>query len=145
VQELSVEALMARPDGEALYKNASGPVYHFPFFDVAVDYGESGALLHNHVPKTLRLRIYNRYKVQANLALRWYTPEHWQVTPSREGCALSLPAHLGEPVEVEFQITVEQARGPLERAAIEITIAGRPTVMLVPIALLNGNLYKGAA
>lgn len=142
VRSVSVESLMAGPDGEALYKNVSAPVYHFPFFDVAVDYGEGGALLRNQSPKTLRLRVYNRYKVQANLALHWYAPEHWQVTPSQDGFALSLPAHLGEPVEVEFQVQIEQVRGPLERAAVEITIAGRPTVMLVPIMFLNGNLQK---
>lgn len=28
----------------------------------------------------------------------------------------------------------------MQRAVLELTIAGRPTVMLVPVMLVNGNL-----
>jgi ADP-ribosylglycohydrolase len=140
VKGISLESLMAGPEIEILYKNLAGPIFHFDFFDLALDYGDEGPLIKNGIPKSLRLRIYNHYKVQANLSIHWYTPEGWKISPARDGYALSLPSHLGEPIQMTFQIEIEQVSHALNRAAIEITIEGRPTAMLVPVALLNGNL-----
>jgi hypothetical protein len=136
---LGAESLL--PDGEIakLLANLHGPLYRFDFFDVAVDYG-AGPLLCDGVPQTVRLRIYNTYKVQTNLNLRWYAPDDWQITPAREGSVYSLPAHLGGPIELAFQIQTGQVARNINRAVVELTSDGRPTVMLVPIVLQNGNL-----
>lgn len=137
--DLNVAALMAGPEILAMYANRDATVFQFDFFDVAVDYGSAGALIQAGMPKTIELRIYNRYKIQANLGLHWYTPDGWDVTPGKDAYRMSLPEVLGAPVVLAFEISLPQITAPLLRAAVELTIAGRPTVMLVPIVLLNGN------
>jgi ADP-ribosylglycohydrolase len=122
-----------------LLDNLSGPLYHFDFFDVAVDYRE-GPLLCDGQSKQIRLRVYNTYKTQATINVRWYAPDEWEISPAREGAIFSLPAHMGDPVELTFSITAEYVAQNINRAAIELTIDGRPTVMLVPVVLHNGNL-----
>lgn len=133
-----VESLMSGGEIFRLYRNMGGPLYHFDFFDVGVDYVE-GPLLCDGVPKTIKLRIYNTYKVQAKLDICWYTPEGWRVSPSREGSIFSFPSSLGAPLEVEYQVEVDSFAGTTARAVIELTSPGRPTVMLVPVILQNGN------
>ena len=140
--DLTVETLMADSEIDKLYKNINAPMYSFDFFDIYVDYGQEGAIIKDATPKSVILRIYNRYKVQANLTLHWYTPEDWQLAPSKDGYVLSLPPHLGEQIELTYQVEVAQVKQPLIRAVIEITIGGRPTVMLVPVLLVNGNVLS---
>ncbi len=137
---LNAKSLYAGTDIIEMYANRDAAIFRFEFFDVAVDYGSEGPLAKDGVAKTVRIRIYNRYKVQANLSFHWYTPEGWIVAPSKDGYRISLPPHLGEPLELTYFATIPQITVPLARAAFEITIAGRPTVMLVPVMLLNGNL-----
>jgi hypothetical protein len=139
VSALKVDSLLAGPSIQEMYANRDAAVFHFDFFDVAVDYGEDGAIIKDGTAKTIRVRIYNRYKVQANLTLHWYTPDGWIVAPSKDGYRLSFPPHLGEALELSYQFTIPQLTSPLARAILEITIAGRPTVMLAPLMLLNGN------
>ncbi len=138
--DVTLQALKADASITRLYENLKGPLYHFEFFDIGIDYGE-GPLLRDGTPKSIKLRIYNTYKVQANLNLRWYTPEDWQVLPSKEGSLFSLPPSMGSPLTVEFQVLAGHVSRPVNRAVIEITSDGRPTVMLVPVILHNGNLY----
>jgi ADP-ribosylglycohydrolase len=135
-------SLAAGPLRERLYENLGGPVYRFADFRVGVDYGEEGPLIRPGVPKAIVLRIRNTYKVQANLGLHWYLPEGWRVAPAADGALLALPAHLGAPLEVAFTLEADAVRAPMNRAVVELTIAGRPTAMLVPVTLLNGSLDK---
>jgi ADP-ribosylglycohydrolase len=137
--DLQVTQLLAGPLRTALYRNPNGPIYRFPFFDVAVDYGASPTVA-DGTPKTVRLRIDNTYKVQATLNLRWYAPEGWRVSPAEEGKLFSLPTHLGVPLVVEFALQAEKVPSITNRFVVELTSDGRPTVMLVPIILLNGSL-----
>lgn len=139
---LAVEQLIADADTQALFHGLSGSLHHFDFFDVWIDYGQEGPIVRSQVPKDIRLRIYNRYKVQANLKIRWYTPVNWTVSPGLEGFLFSLPAHLGpQPyVEAVYQVEINPPAASLNRAVVEITIEGRSTVMLAPVMLLNGNL-----
>jgi hypothetical protein len=139
VAGLKVDALMAGTDIAEMYANGDAAVWKFDFFEVAVDYDSDGPLAKDGIAKTLKIRIYNRDKTQANLSLHLYTPEGWVVAPSRDGYCMSLPAHLGEPLELTYAITIAQITVPLARAVFEITIAGRPTVMLVPVMFVNGN------
>ncbi len=133
-------SLLSGPEMHELYANRSAAVFHFPFFDAAVDYGAEGPLAKDGIAKTVKVRVYNRYKIQANLGFHWYAPEGWTIAPARDGYRMSLPASLGDPLELTFQVTIPQMAAPSARAALEITIAGRPTIMLVPFMLLNGNV-----
>ena len=138
LSDLNPDALKATDDGAFLYRAMSGPRFDFPFFTVAVDYGESPAIRDNE-PKEVRLTIYNDYKVQANLGVHWYLPDEWTVTPA-DAYALSLPNMLSAtPVTLTFDVTCPRVTRPLHRAAVEISIEGRPTVMVVPLQFLNGN------
>lgn len=137
---LTAKSLYAGSDIPEMYANREATIFRFDFFEVAVDYGTEGPLAKDGLAKTVKIRIYNRYKVQANLSFHWYTPEGWIVSPAKDGYRMSLPPHLGEPLELTYTIIIPQISIPLTRAAFEITIAGRPTVMLVPVMLLNGNL-----
>ena len=132
-------ALAPDPTLRRLLENMNGPVYRFDFFEIAVGY-PSGPWLRDGVATPITLRIYNTYKVQANLELRWYTPDGWRVEPARTGSLFSLPPGLGQPREVTFRVQVEQVTGTIQRAVIEFTVPGRSTVMLVPIVLHNGSL-----
>ena len=60
--------------------------------------------------------------------------------PSAEGYALSLPSVLGGPLRLEYELSCPRVTRTLSRAVFEITMEGRPTVMLVPVTLLNGGL-----
>jgi len=53
---------------------------------------------------------------------------------------MSLPSVLAKPLALHYNFTVERLSRATNRAVLEITIEGRPTVMLVPITLINGNL-----
>ncbi len=139
LSDVTPASLMAGDLATSLYENVGGPVYHFDFFDVGVDYGDA-PLIRDQTPKSLRLRLYNTYKMQANLNLRWYTPEGWRVLPSSVGTVCCLQPHLREQPIVDVQVVAERVDRPMNRLVLEITIDGRPTVMLVPITLLNGNV-----
>ena len=127
----------APPDTSS--QNAS--VHRFPFFEVAVDYGED-PLVRDAAPKTVTLRIRNLYKIQENLRVHWYLPDGWQIAPSRDGSVFAPTAMLAlqSSLDVPFQLWTEHVQGDVVRAVVELTIPGRPTVMLVPVILVNGNL-----
>jgi ADP-ribosylglycohydrolase len=121
-----------------LYASPNGPLFHFDFYDIAVDYGDS-PLIKDNVPKTVRLKIWNRYKVQANLSVRWLAPECWQISPSRQG-AVFVGCVADNPRELSFSLQIPQVEGSLVRLALEMTIEARPTSMMIPITLVNGNM-----
>ena len=139
---LSPEALMSPDGGRAMAESLAGPRYVFDFFTVELDYGPA-PLLRDGGTAPLRVTIRNTDKVQANLTLRWYLPQGWRVTPGAEGFAMSLPAYMGPPLTLDYQISCERMGRALGRAVLEITQEGRPTAMLVPVTFLNGNLMAG--
>jgi len=122
----------------------SGPRFEFSAFSIEVDYGASPTIRAGET-KTLRVSIRSTGKTQANLSLRWLTPEGWSVSPADRGFALSLPPHLGPSLELEFAVSISQLEAAMNRATLQITIEGQPTVMLVPITLLNGSLFPPAS
>ena len=138
--DVDPNACMAGDQGRAIWGGMNGPRFDFDFFTVHVNYGENGAVIRNGRPKALTVTIANRYKIQANLSLHWYLPESWQVSPAADGYAMSFPGHMAPPLELEYAFIAEHLTRATNRAALEITIEGRPTVMLVPITLLNGNM-----
>ncbi len=138
--DLDPEALKAADHGQGIKELMTGPRFDFDFFSVHADYGAEGPLIRDGQPKTVRITIRNTYKIQANLSLRWYLPEGWRVSPAAEGYVLSLPRHLGSPIQIDYAFTAERLVRSTSRAVLEITIEGRPTVMLVPLTLLNANV-----
>ncbi len=136
---LAPDALKSADQGATIYTGIDGTVHRFDFFTVEVDYGGDPGVRDGE-PKTVRLTLRNAYKVQANVSVHWYLPAGWQVAPGADGFLLSLPGHLRDPQTVEFTLWTEKVERALTRCVIELTIEGRPTVMLVPVTLLNANL-----
>jgi len=136
---LTDDHLCAGDTAARIFRNPNGPIFRFPFFDVAVDYGPEPTVRAG-VPRPLRLTLTNTYRTQANVNLRWYVPEGWSVLPAASGVAQVLPTHLGDPVTLAFTLQAERVDAPLSRMEVELTVHGRPTAMLVPITLLNGSL-----
>lgn len=125
------------------YAHLNAVVHRFPFFEVAVDTGPD-PLVRDGEPVKVTLRIRNLYKIQDNLRLHWYLPEGWQISPSPDGTLFAPTGWLAHrsTVEAEFELCAARVVGDVARFAVEITIPGRPTVMLVPVMLVNGNLVR---
>ncbi|MBV9849255.1 MAG: ADP-ribosylglycohydrolase family protein [Armatimonadetes bacterium] len=142
---LGADGLRSSNSGADLFGSPHGPTYRFDWFRVGVDYGDAPAVRSGE-PKTVRLTLHNDYKVQANISVHWDVPPGWQVAPSADGVVQSLPPHLagGRPVTMEFTLHPGPLARSMNRATVELTIEGRPTVMLVPITLLNGDLMPAA-
>ncbi len=138
VAPAKADSLKADDQGRFLYHGINGGRFVFDFFAVCVDYGD-GPFIKDSVGKMLRFTIHNAYKVQANLTLHWYLPDGWTVNPAAEGYALSLPVHLGGPLRLSYELSCPRLTRTMNRAVFELTIEGRPTVMFVPVTLLNGN------
>jgi len=130
--------LRATDHGAALLGSLGGPTFRFDFFTVEVDYG-AGPFIRDNVPATVKVTIHNTYKMQANTTLQWYLPPNWTVSPSPTGYAMSLPTWFGKPAALTFVLQTPHVERAMNRAVLELTIEGRPTVMLVPITLQNAN------
>ena len=141
---LDIDNLKASDHGESLQPGLSGTTHRFDFFTVEVDYGQEPTI-RNGQPKTVRVRIRNCYKVQANISLHWYLPEGWTVSPGQDSVVMSLPKPLVGPVEVDFAFSAERVTRATNRCVLELTIEGRPTIMLVPLVLQNGNTEPQSA
>ncbi|MCL1857275.1 MAG: ADP-ribosylglycohydrolase family protein [Kiritimatiellaeota bacterium] len=133
--------LYARKDsGRAIWGGFAGPRYDFDLATVHVDYGEDGAVIRANVPKTIRLRFTNTQSAQLNLNLRWYTPDACAVTPGKETFLMLLSTGLSDdPCVAEFAFTLPTLPQPMIRAVLEVTVPGRPTVMLVPVMFIAAN------
>ena len=138
LSDLDMRSLRSPDHGAAMFAALSGTTFRFDFFTVEVDYG-GAPVIRDAEAKKLRFTIRNTYKVQANLSLHWYLPDGWTVSPGVDSFVMSLPRHLGEPAVLEFALSTPKVRRAMNRAVLELTIEGRPTVMLVPIVLQNGN------
>jgi hypothetical protein len=114
-------------------------VFRFDFFEIMLDYGDDPSIRAG-VEKSVRVEIRNRYKVQGNLTLRWYLPDGWTVSPGSVGSLFTTPYGELKNQTVEYRLLAPIVNQSMNRAVIEITIEGRPTAMLVPVTLINGNL-----
>ena len=138
---ISAAQLKASDEGRSIWGGFNSTRFDFDFFSVHVDYGTEGPIIRDNRPKTLTITVTNRNLAQANLSLHWYLPEGWQVSPSADGFGKSMSDWFGLPqFAQEFTFTAPKVERTCNRSALEITVAGRPTVMLVPVTLLNGNL-----
>ena len=114
-------------------------IHKFDFFDVAVNYGETPAIKSGE-PRMFKLTISNKYAAQANVKVKCYAPEGMSVTPSEGCCFVNYGGTGQDRKELDFEVLAERLESGVNRIVVELTIDGRPTVMLVPITLLNGNM-----
>jgi len=143
LDDLKTWAPKAGDEGRSIWGGFNGPRFDFDFYSVHVDYGAEGPVIRDGQPKSLTVTIHNRDKIQANLSLHWQLPEMgWRVSPSADGYAMSMPGTLGKTLVLQYNVTAERLTRATNRAVIEIAIEARPTVMHIPITLINGNLLQ---
>jgi ADP-ribosylglycohydrolase len=135
---LNTDLLYSSANGCNLYKNLYGPIFHFDFFDISVDYVD-GVKAKNGVPKKIRLTIDNTYRTPATLNIHWYTPENWSVSPANTG-KFFLSHWMITDNTFDFELQSDFIENCEIRFVVEITVDGRHTVMLVPVMLTNGNI-----
>jgi len=140
MSDTSCERLRAQDEGASVWRWKKGPRFDFEGFSFLWDYGEAGPVIRPAEPKQIVITCFNNSRLQANLSLRWYLPDGWEARPSRQCYVLSLPPLLGEPVQLKFELFAPSLEGSTLRGVLEATIQGRPTVMLMPLTLLNGSL-----
>jgi len=142
LNNVQIDSLKTDDEGRSIWCGMNGPRYDFDLFSAHVDYGTEGPVIRDGQPKSVTVTITNRYKkIQSNLSFHWYLPEAgWKVSPSADGFAMSFGWRLSKPLKLEYTFTAEHLTRSTNRAVLEITMEGRPTVMHIPITLLNGNL-----
>lgn len=139
LSDLKLSALTCRDNGKELIERMRMPAFDFDLFTVLVDYGD-GPVVKSGTPKKITVKLVHTHSFQANLSFHWYLPEGWTIAPSADAYALSLPAGLGgKPLSLDFEFSAGKLTRPMNRAALEITLEGRPTIMLVPVTFLNGS------
>ncbi|MFZ2657904.1 MAG: ADP-ribosylglycohydrolase family protein [Victivallales bacterium] len=140
LSDLKISSLKCPDNGKELIDRMRMPAFDFDLFTVYVDYGDA-PLIKPGIPKKVTVKVTHRNSFQANLSFHWYLPEGWAVTPSADAYALSIQAGLGgKQLSLDFELSAGKLNRSMNRAALEITIEGRPTVMLVPVTLLNGSV-----
>ena len=141
LKDVRVEALKAKDQGRSIWGDMNCVRFDSDLFRVRVDYGEGGPVIRDGEPKAVTVEIENRYKkIQSNLSLHWYLHEGWTVSPSADGYAMCFGWRVSEPVKVAFTFMADRLTRSTNRAVLEITMEGRPSVLHIPITLLNGNL-----
>ncbi|HPO90849.1 MAG TPA: ADP-ribosylglycohydrolase family protein [Victivallales bacterium] len=141
LSDVKMESLKCADNGANLQSYLKCTVHNFDLFTVYVDY-MGMPVIKKDIPKKIRITIKHQPHVhQMNLSMHWYTPDSWTVLPSRDGYVLAVQSHLGgADMTFDFDFIASQVNKSINRAVLEITADGRPTVMLIPLLLLNGNL-----
>lgn len=119
----------------------AGPLFLFDFFDIQIDYIDKPTIK-NGEKKKIIVRIENKYRVQAAVNIHWYLRDsNWRVYPANKGKIFFPQDGFAASKKVlEFYLETENVPDDINRFVIEFTLDGRPTVMLVPVVLLNGNI-----
>ena len=136
---VAAASLRSGDHGGKLYRCLRGPVYRFDFFDVLVDYPD-GAYARAGEPLRIQVTLENTYRIPAALNARWYAPAGWTVMPDCGPLYAPHPWLQAKPVEKEFLLSCERFEGNEARFALEFTLPGRHTAMLVPVLVLNGAM-----
>jgi len=88
-------------------------------------------------------KITNKYKIQSNLNFKWYADEQWQISPAKTGTffvnSIVNANNNSNITQLDFTLRNENITKTKNRFAVEFTIEGKPTVMLVPIMLLKND------
>ena len=135
IPTVSSDALYADKKAVA-YMNTPANRFSYPFYDIALEY-VTGVVLAPDKTAKLRLTITNKYRIQAGLNIRWYSPDGWKISPWPECKAYVGQNHWpNNKTSLEFELTPPDAATAISRFVIEITADGRATVMLVPVLLV---------
>jgi len=127
-----------RPGEVPAYARPQGPVYRFDFWEAIVDYPD-GPCVRSGEPARIALTIVNRGKIAESVNLRWYMPnDAWQASPAQRGKLFV--GGFGGQRRLEFALSAATIEEHAARFVVELTQDGKPTVMLVPVLLLNGDL-----
>lgn len=126
---------------ETLYRDLAGPRYCEPYLDIALDHGD-GPYLRDGEPKSLSVVLTNKDKVALHLRLHWHTPAGVTVRPSADATVHLQQKPWADRIRLPFTVVAEHVPPEPLRLALELTLPGRPSVMLVPVTFLNGSLVS---
>jgi len=109
-----------------------------PLFDVRLMYADGSLGMEAGIPKKFRLHFENKIRAHHWLKMTLRMPEDWQAAPGSEMSVFLDNRHGGDSVtEYDFEIvpgTLTKSRYDL---ILEIQAYGRPTVVYLPIVLMN--------
>jgi ADP-ribosylglycohydrolase len=113
--------------------------YKHPFFDIAIRY-DTGPSVEAGGQAVIQLIVVNRYRMQANLAWKWYLPDGWTVKPGGEGLIYVGQSHWHDS-KSETQFTLSSPLSPtaINRFVLQLTMDGHHTSTLMPIVLVTGK------
>ncbi len=137
LSELKEANLFAGIFKEELFENFDYVVHKFDFFDIAVGYGDSPKIFHGE-PRTVNIKVKNKYRMAANLNFRFFADEDIFITPETGSLYVNYPGTEGQNIsEIELEIIAQKMKPGVNRLVAEFSIDGRPGIMLVPIILMN--------
>jgi ADP-ribosylglycohydrolase len=133
LSDLDPAAFGSSDAGLALHGSATSVTHRFDWFQVAIDY-QGDATIQARIPRTLRVRVTNTYKTSEMLHVRLYGPSGATFSPAG---TTSVFCPTFDPVRiVPMEITLDTVE-PTNRLVVQVTVAGRATVMLMPVVLLG--------
>ncbi len=132
-------ALLPNRDFQRAVGYCDGTTFRADFLEATVQYPD-GAFIRAGQPVRVKLSLYNTHRIQTVVNVRWYTPEGWVVTPAAEGTLYVAWSEVLGAKTTEFTVIAPAVKAGVNRAVIEVTIDGKPTVILVPVMLFNGAL-----
>jgi len=130
-----VDELYASND-TLMYVNTTATKHSFPFFDVAVEY-MGGVSVKPSQKAELLLTITNKYRIQVGLTIKCYTPNGWSVLPAPEFKTFVGMVGDSRTKTISLELSPPENATPSNRFVIEITVDGRPCVMLVPVLVVT--------
>ena len=119
------------------YVHMNGPRFQFPFFEIAVDYGQEGPVIRPGQTRDLKMRLVNAYKYQTMLNIHWYLPEGLVVENGIDTTVSVLQPHFAEPPVINWRIRCDAVKTPVILRAVEFTQPGRALVMHVPVTFIH--------
>ena len=130
-------SLFAGEFRNTLFENFDSVVHKFDFFDIAVGYGDSPKISLNE-PKSVIIKVTNKYRVAANVNFNIFATDEISVSPDCGSVYVNYPGTEGQNVtEIKLEIIAEKLIPGTNYLTAQFTLPGRPTIMHVPITLIN--------
>ncbi|RLD11692.1 MAG: hypothetical protein DRI44_02955 [Chlamydiae bacterium] len=133
----NVSALFAGKFREELLENFNYVNHKFDFFDIAVNHGETPKIICGE-SKSIIIKVKNKYRMAANINFKVFAPEKISISPNSGSLYVNYPGTEGQNInEIELTITAEKLNPGANYLTAQFTLPGRPTIMHVPIVLIN--------
>jgi len=110
--------------------------YRYPFYEIKVAY-EGGVFVEQGKEKLVKVTIIPKYRVSAVLNLHWYLPDGMLTVPTHDKQVVVAP---NQQQIIQTAINVNFLTKSTTRGALEISIDGRPSVMLVPLIFISAAM-----